>query len=161
MCLYSNEAATRRAEADEMLFLDRVRGHNGKKVTMGVPERNKRGAVCACLQTGDLVQFCGFSETLQQRYCVGPNPVASFVEGSRTSNLYDKFDLNNGNVVNLIDLPLGTRFRILELVGQPRGQTVEQLAQAPFAAAPQSAGAHVARIGAVMGLLVAVATLLA
>ena len=77
MCMYSREHETRRARQDETLV---VRNIGNSKV--GAPVTEEAGIACACLKTGDVVQFVNVSRQFQDEYAVGSSPVANFIEGN-------------------------------------------------------------------------------
>jgi hypothetical protein len=98
---------------------------------MAVPQNKAGNIACACLKSGDRFQFDGLGATFQSTCDVGSNAVAVFVEGNSNKKTKDRFDFQNGNEVAIADMPLGAKFRPLELVGIEKPVTEVEAAQVP------------------------------
>lgn len=113
MCDASTFFESRRAILDEVLVVTKLSGTT-------FTEPICADVRCACLKTGDRVQFCSLPEFFQRLYSVGANAVAVFRESyhnSRDRDLCDSFDFENTSLVSLSEMPSGVTLNCVEIDG--------------------------------------------
>jgi len=119
MCDASAQIKSRRAQTDEILEIKRIGNtvYTSPVASSDVP--------CACLKTGDLLQFQELPEAFRQKHGITGETLAIFNESSSNfsnRDAADKFDFQNSSVVALRDMPLRARVRVLELAENRRAK---------------------------------------
>lgn len=127
MCDASTYMKSRRAQLEEVLTVTRKHG-----VVVVAPDTTD--VECACLKTGDRVQFCTLPQTFQDTHAVGPNAVAVFKESSHNGSTRaqeDRFDFENGSVVSMSNLPQGIRLNCTQIDGRRAKRHSSRTLQVP------------------------------